>query len=63
MTGQQQLFGHIKDENGLHAMEGDPVPQFGGANKEESAGLPKEIAAVREPRCRGDRDRAGIDCH
>jgi hypothetical protein len=63
VAGQQQLVDHIQDEKRQHAVEGDPLPEFGASDKEQSARLPKEISTVRESRSGGDCDNAGVDCH
>jgi hypothetical protein len=61
VAGQQQLLDHVEDEKRQHAVEGNSLPEFGATDEEQSTGLTKKIATVREPRARGY--RAGIGRH
>ena len=47
VAGEQQLAGHVEDEQRLHAVERDPVPQLGGGEIGEAARLAEQVAGGR----------------
>jgi hypothetical protein len=44
MAGQQQLLGHVEDEQRLHAVIGEPLPGLGEGEVAEALGMAEEGA-------------------
>jgi hypothetical protein len=61
LPGQQQVFDHVENQQRLHAVEGNALPQLGAADKEQSTGMTQQFSPAWYGRVR--LRRAGIERH
>ena len=43
VPGQQQVLGHIQDEQRAHAVVGEPLPHFGGEQECQAARVAEQV--------------------